>query len=525
MASLLPEVNQYRYPWLQYCFRQIDEDNASCAALLIGQVSPNTGAQGLAAVDQVTRINSTREAIDLFGEDAIISKMVEQHFCQGAGKTGRAPTVFVGAVANGTTQAEYTYTITGTSTEYSPFYLELPKGARITATASVNRMNANEVYSFSAAPGTTDAEIVAGLAAAINADTGALFVAVAAANVLTLTAKTGGTAMNGIGLEVEPTPLYSHPNGISAAWAQTVVGAGDPDITTLMGNLGNCCYVSWALGFDDGLARQLIIEELRDNRWDCNGDNCFGHLFAPVRDTFTNLYTAHEATNNAEVTYVGLPPMEKYPSFVHAAAWAGLQTHHFCTAADPSIPVVRELGKLECMVASQVCGASPFTRSETNFLAAAGVGTWSVGVDGRYRIQNNITNYKRDSVGQADGRWSETSTRYVVPAIRDIISDFFTEWYSNSRIKRNGSVLNPGSNQASPLSIKSHLLGWLREDSRPIANSISEEILNGDATGDGLVVTLDPVDCNRVNVGIKYSLIQPLMRVATTVDIKPCVAA
>src|SRR5262249_47466813 len=93
----------------------------------------------------------------------------------------------------------------------------------------------------------TSGETATDIAAAVLADIEQLpdfpLDGVAAAGVITFTAKNGGTTMNCINAMYNWHQRTNYaPAGVTGVWAQSVQGSGDPAPLDYMSVLGECCY-------------------------------------------------------------------------------------------------------------------------------------------------------------------------------------------------------------------------------------------------------------------------------------------
>ncbi|MBB4952761.1 phage tail sheath gpL-like [Agrobacterium vitis] len=184
---------------------------------------------------------------------------------------------------------------------------------------------AGETVSIDIAAGDSANAVAEALAAAINGYFNALtkkslpFTAVAAANVVTLTARHKGLYAGKLDLYV---PLIDGDNALTGVltFATTVAGAGTPDVSTVLAALGDDPFEIIISGFGD-TANLSTYKTFLEGRWGYS-QQLYGHVFYPYTGTDSALTTFAKAKDTWHLTMVPLP------------ANGGMATpdYEFCTA-------------------------------------------------------------------------------------------------------------------------------------------------------------------------------------------------
>ena len=171
------------------------------------------------------------------------------------------------------------------------------------------------------AEGDTETEIATNVAAELNDIPGLPFDVVAAAGVVTLTAKNAGGVGNGMLPIYNWTQRRDHaPTGVVAEIDHAVTGlnAGAAAPLDYFSVLGECCYCCIAMLYDNPDWQDAMIAYIKD-AWSCEKPQCFGHGYTynygpPGRSC--NRYQSVEVLRLATV------PMDPVVGWLKAAAYA-----------------------------------------------------------------------------------------------------------------------------------------------------------------------------------------------------------
>ena len=506
--SLDTGIPAYRAGFLRFCVRGVNLAAPECSGLLIAQKRP----LGTAPADEIVQVISPAHANELFGADSIAARMAYLYFCQCGGYLGNGA-LYVLPVADDADGTAATFDLCVTGGE------AVESGALSWELFGVK-------YSIPVAAGDDTADIAAAIAAEINGDPTSLFSATVGEGIVvsaqtsthcvTFTAKHKGTALNHAALVFNSIVGQQFPAGYTVTWAQTAVGAGDPDISDAMAALDSCCYDCWGLGFEDPIATDLLVQEIR-SRWDCAKDQCFGHLFTSrTEGTAADLITYANAFNHAERNIIPVLDTYKYPGWMFVAAWAGRQCCSACE--DPARPVVRDNGILSCMEDSARCGGGIFNNYEKEQMVDAGLSMWTYNRSGLIYIETNRTNWKYAALGDPDVTWENTERRYIAKALVDFLRRFYVTHYSSSVLFDDGTPLPAGSRATTPSLLKGHIVGelettfgFLLNDSSLERDVLVEKDTEGRPAGYG--------DASRVNVALSAHIANQLLRIATCINV------
>jgi len=375
-----------------------------CRILVEGQMLET----GTAEDGQLIKIPSLRDVDTLFGEGSIISEGLKTAFlCCPAGVMEFYALPWKDATVGAGAKAVYTATITGVATTDGRFDLFLVDG-RYNTSVRVHE-------------GDTAAEIATNVAAELNGEPGLPFDVVAAAGVLTFTAKNGGTVGNAINI------LYNWhhrrdyaPEGIEVVVAQTTQGGNvaftPPDYSAI---LGECCYCCIAMLYANDDWQDAMIAYIA-SAWDCSKPQCFGHGYTYNYGTFGQVLASD--TNSAEVSRIAHCSSDPVAGWQKAAAYAALSC---CSTIDhPEMNVQGpNFGVLGCLHQPESCFQC-FTFEEQQVLQATGfvVVTPLQGGTGSMTspmIVNDVTNNRYDENGRFNATWWNVSSRRLAAATAD----------------------------------------------------------------------------------------------------------
>lgn len=531
-------IPQFRAGFQRFCITGVNPVASECRGLLWGQMhdpaNPPTATTfadvtHAATPGQEVQILSPSHAAELFGQDSQLAQAAHLYFCQCGGYLGNGALFAVPFLDDpGSTAAEYEITLGGAVTEAINSVAMGSRSFNFQIPSNVTSQSGG-YYSVPVASWNTIDDIAAGIALEINADATSLYSAEAVGPVVTLVAKHGGTILNNEVVQFNSIYGQTFPGGITVAFGQSVIGGGDPDISTALGNLSPCCYDCWSLLNEDPIAIELLVSEIKE-RWECGREQCYGHLFHSItRDHAADLVEYGNAFNDAERNIIPMLPDYKYHGWMLSAAWAGRQC---CSACEnPGRPVVRDNGCLDCLEDRSPCQTSIFSMYEQEQMVDSGLSLWGYNRSGKVMIVNNVTNWKYNYSGDRDITWVNTESRYIVPAIVGVIQRFNNTYYGSAALVGNGVPIPGGSIATSPSLYRAHLIGYLegREDDDSASTGILGFLLNDVSLEDDIVVESNDVgspngygDCHRLDVMFTARIVKQLLRIATGIRVKPC---
>ena len=371
-------------------------------------------------------------------------------------------------------------------------------------------------YRTAVAIGDTATVVAAALAANINADTNGLFTAVAAAGVLTLTAKNKGEVPN----DVQFVAQY-HPNDISAsgsfvAFTQSVAGAQNPNIAAALATASTMYMTHVVLPYNDPTNYALMLAEAQD-RWAPlpsatslgNGQEDF-IVFCAFRGTEAELTTFMNARNSEYFSTAHIEPGQT----INGIQYGGLMSSAFQYAA--------AYGATSARLASSVCN-NPHQIIVLNCLRPAPVVSRFVwNVRNRAILNHGAATYKYNDANQvvletAITERITTDTGATTDAERRVetqLAKSYLRWsvrtmldtqYPRSRLADDGNPSLP-NNVATPKMIRGSILALCKDVWIPTG-----VVENFEQFKTSLLVERSTEDCNT----IKFQLYPDLVNILT----------
>lgn len=268
----------------------------------------------------------------------------------------------------------------------------------------------DDKYPVGVTAGMAVADIATAVAAKINADQDAVFVATADAGVVTLVAKAGGTFANDYLVETAYDPEDAMPGGVTMVIAQTVAGATDPDITDALNGMGTGSESNMGYFTDGVTSNGLKTADLQAcSTWNGIGNQPVGNYAPGVQRPMRFLsvdttagsggFDAMKAISDAN-TYdrtnaiVGAPDHKRHPVEIACeilgAGASMAQAHPHVSYV--GVPLQGHVG----------ASANRWTKDDTTRDTAikAGISTTKV-VDGTLVIDGLVTMYRPSNVAPA----------------------------------------------------------------------------------------------------------------------------
>lgn len=407
-------IDALRDGYVRLCFDpSLNVVGDRCRVVLEGQYyDPALGCA--VAPDVLRKITSLRDVDCLFGEGSVMSESLKVAFdCCGNG--GVELYALPRADAAGAVKAAYTMTFTGPAT--TDGRLDIYWGdSRYNISVRVNS-------------GETAAQIAAKVLAALPE--GFPYTGVVAVNVLTLTARNGGTVGNFLVPVINWQNRTNYmPQGVTVAVAQTVVGATDPVALDYATILGECCVCCYAMLYGNDDWQQGVIDYLTE-AWACDKPQCFGHGYTYNAGTLGQVLASD--TNSEVVSRVDHCPTETLFPWLKVAAYA---VKSCCDTVDnPELSIQGpQFGVLQCLKQPSSC-TSCRTFDEQEQLREAGfvVMTPLAGGQGALTspvVTNDVTNNRFDADGRENLTFRDVSSRRLAA--------YTAEQFANELQKYNG---------------------------------------------------------------------------------------
>ncbi|MFD2264343.1 phage tail sheath subtilisin-like domain-containing protein [Lacibacterium aquatile] len=297
--------------------------------------------------------------------------------------------------------------------------------------------------------GTTAAEAATKIAADLATATTLAVTASASGAVVTFTARHLGALGNDIDIRTSFYPGERLPAGLTAVIAQTVVGAGTPDLADILAVLGGEQYEyivqPWTeSGFmadlEDELVRRAGPTVMRE-----------GICFTAKRGTLGELTSWGDARNCQFVSAMGAYASPT-PSYEWAAAYGAIAA--FQLPIDPARPI-------HTLSLKGVLPPAPtdrFTQQEQNILLHHGIATWMVSSDGEVQIQREITTFQKNAWGQPDAAWLDVQTPATLAFLRKDIRFLIETRFPRHKLASDGTRILAGQPIVTPTLIKDELI-------------------------------------------------------------------
>lgn len=337
----------------------------------------------------------------------------------------------------------------------------------------------------------TVTSIAAALAVAINATIALPVTATAAAGVVTLTAKNKGAHGNTIDLRLNYLGSAGGevtPAGLGITLGTMASGAGAPDMTTALANLGDRTFDFIVTPYTDTTSLDVLKGLLSDatGRWSY-ASQLYGHVFGAVSGTYGQLTTTGEARNDQHATLLGV-----YDSPTPAYVWSSAVTGAVAGSLrnDPGRP-------LQTLTIAGVLApplASRFELTERNNLLYSGISTFTVADDNTVQVENLITTYQTNKYGDADDSYLQVETLFLLMFVTRFIRTQVTSKFARMKLAADGTRFAPGSAIVTPNIIRAELIAQYTQ------LEYSGYVQDSKAFAAGLIVTKSTTNPNRVDV-------------------------
>lgn len=437
-------IDALRDGYVRLCFDpSLNVVGNRCRVVLEGQYIEQVGTD--VVPDVLRKITSLRDIDTLFGEGTVLAEAFKTAFaCCGNGAVEFFALPREDAAL--AVKAAYTVTFTGPATA----------DGRVEIYWGDGRYN----VSFRVEEGDTATQIAAELVA--NMPDGFPYTAVAAAGVVTLTARNGGTVGNYL------NPVYNWrnlnnfaPAGVGVAFAQTVVGAVDPSPLDLAAVLGECCVCCYAALYGDDDWQQSVIDYL-ESAWDCTKPQCFGHGYTYNAGTLGQILA--QDTNSGVLSRMAHCVTDANLPYLKVAAYA---VKSCCETVDnPEISVQGpQYGVLQCVTAPASCEQC-FTFDEQEQLREAGfVVTVPFGGGEGFltspMVTNDITNQRFDAEGRENLTFRDVSSRRLAAATAEAFAIELQKFNGLGFYTKN-TTIREGVRGTNPRLMTGALRSWLK---------------------------------------------------------------
>lgn len=393
-------IDALRDGFVKLCFDpSLNVYKGKCRILLEGQFfDPGSGCD--VVPDKVMRVASLRQVDCQFGAGSVLAEALKVAFgCCG----NNANEIWVIPREDAATAVKATYTMTFTGPASTDGRIDIYWGD--------SRYN----ISVRITEGMTATQIAAAVLAALPA--GFPYTGAAAAGVITLTAKNGGTVGNFLNPQINwHGRLDYFPEGVNVAMAQTVVGSVDPAPLNYQAVLGECCYCCGAALYGNNAWQDGLIAYFAD-AWSCAKPQCFGHLYSYAAGSLGQVLS--QFRNSDVLSLLAHCPTDPIFPWLKVAAYAAKSC---CSTVDnPEINVQGPVyGVLDCVRMPESC-AQCFTYDEQVQLKDNGF-VVTVPLSGGQgsltspEVANDVTNGLYDEEGRPNATFRDVSSKRLAAA-------------------------------------------------------------------------------------------------------------
>lgn len=452
-------------------------------ALLIGQ---RTSA-GSGAADQLYRVQSESDVIDLAGRGSLAHRIARAWFAN----NGQATETWLGLLDdNAAGQAA-----SGTIVAAGP----------ATATGVIALYVAGERIEIAVTAGDTANAIASAINTAINAKANLPVAATVDTATVTLTARGKGTYGNDVDVRVNYNDGEKTPAGVTLTITALASGATNPTLTNLIAAMGDTWFNILVNPYRDTTSLAALETELADR----NGPMRMidGYAFCGVNDTFANITAFGDGRNSQFTLPVGMrksptPPFELASAVAAQVAYFGM--------IDPARP----------FTSLPLAGVLPpeqpdrLTLSERNQILASGVGTVRIGAGDVVEIERLVTTYKQNAVGSDDTAYRDANTVLTLMYLRYAFRTQIATGYPRHKLANDGTRYGAGQAVMTPSLGKSEAILWFRQMER------LGLVENFDVFKANLVVERNDSDPNRLDFRLPPDLINQLLVVGAQIQFR-----
>lgn len=401
--------------------------------LLIGQKT----SAGSAAANTLHKVTNADQVVTLAGRGSQLHRMARAYFLN-----NQSTETWIGVLADdgGGTAAAGTITVTGPATAAGTLALWVA-GERLTVAVS---------------SGDAQNTIASAINTAINAATNLPVTSTVATNVVTWTARNKGTAGNDLDLRLNYQDGEVTPAGVAVAFADTVTGATNPSLATLIAAMGDTWFHVVAHPYTDATSLTAIETEMRSR-------------FGPMRmidgvaitsalgsvSTLGTLGDTRNSPHSVIVSQAGENPLTPPAEF--AAAVAGVVAYY--SPQDPARP----LQTLSVVGALPPAESDLFTLQERNLLLYDGVGTTKTAAGGVVQIERLVTTYQLNAANSPDTSYLDVTTILTVLYLRYSFRTQIQTRYPRHKLLDDNVRIGAGQAYITPKIGKAEAVSWFQQ--------------------------------------------------------------
>ena len=256
---------------------------------------------------------------------------------------------------------------------------------------------------------------------------------------------------------------------------------------------------------DNGNATITALKTELDRRWGANV-NLDGHAIDAFKGTLTDI-NAHLADKNSEhISTLCVPATTKAPSFLLAAALAGVASREF--SLDPARP----LNTLVLRGVKATRGID-FNIGARDTILTEGGSTSRKQPSGELSLERVVTNYTENVDGVADNSYTDIMTPYSLMYIKRRYNSELTSKFGRTKLV-DGDTFSRVTNRPGTTTLNEVKITFISIYDDLIEEGIVE---NKEFFASTLVVEKDTTDPTRVNVVMQPDLVNSLQQFNVTI--------
>lgn len=334
--------------------------------------------------------------------------------------------------------------------------------------------------------------------------------AVAAAGVVTVTAKNKGTLGNSIKVLVNYYGTQEGeyvPSGLTVVATAMSGGATNPVLSTKLPLIGNLEVSFFFHPYVDTTSLDAFRDFLQ-SRWDPLAGDLNGQAFTATSNTVSALQTLGVDRNDENHTILGYETSHPVWSLHWIGSLGGVVASQLVN--DPA----RQLGTLPLRGISGIREVDRFSLSNRQTLLNSGISTIEYTRRGQVRLERVITTYQRNDNGQLDASYLDVMTRTTLSVFKKSVAQWMTQRFGRVKLASNNAQFGGGRAIATPANIKASLVSWYMTMERA---GLAQ---NTPGFERNMRVTLNPNDPNRVDILLAPFLVNNLMVAAVKIEFR-----
>ena len=373
----------------------------------------------------------------------------------------------------------------------------------VTASGILALMIAGQRLQIGVLTADTATTVATKVANVVNAAADVPVTAVAAAGVVTLTAKHKGLAGNAIDLRLNYYSDDALPVGITATLVPMASGAGNPDVMVAITAIGDDQFYSIICPYTD-TANLSALQSMLDTKWGPMQQKT-GHVFNAMVATQAALTSFGATRNSAHLTTLGIYDTPTPP-------WELAAVHGAVCEASGAIDPARPFQTLPLPGVLVPPLKSRFLRTDRDLLLRSGISTVVWGNDGTATIERVVTNYQQNAFGVADVSLLDLETKWTVDYIRYAVRARYALKFPRHKLADDGANYGAGQPVLTPRIATAELLSLFGDlESAAIVENL-------DQFKNNLLVVRSLTDTGRINAIIPPDIVNQFRIFAAAVQ-------